>query len=302
MKLSSSAQGRVAILAFGGRLPRECADLLKSRHELCLLGIKGITERSLISQADGVFHFYDLEGVFSALKRFKAEKIMIVGVMKRPPLPVLIKAFGAFRSVLELKALFGTGDDQLLSGVARLFEERGFQLCGVSSLVPELLTEEGTLTEKTPSDKQKAMGFLGLKCLNALSPFDIGQAAIVSNQRILGIEGVGGTDVLLRSFYPVGWRRLWRPSACLVHGALLVKTSKQGQDMRLDVATIGPRTVRNVAQAGLSGIVLGAGRTLIVDKEETLCEANRRNIVIFGLSEELYMGPSTINKHYAENT
>jgi len=296
------SEDRVAILAFGGQLPQECVDLLKNRHEIYLLGIDGIADRSLIEQADGVFSFYDLGGIFSALKDLRVEKVMIVGVMKRPPLSVLIKAFGAFRSVPELKTLFESGDDNLLRGVIRLFEERGFQMCGIDSLAPELLVEEGVLSQKIPSKEQTAMGFLGLACLDALSSFDVGQAVIVRDQRILGIEGVRGTDALLRSFCPVHWKRLWHSKAYLARGGVLVKTSKRGQDMRLDMATIGPKTVRYVARSGLSGIVLGASRTLIVDRKETLREANRRNIVIFGLNEEsLCVCSGTINNHYAEN-
>jgi DUF1009 family protein len=287
---ASSFANPLAILAFGGRLPGDCVELLKDRHNLFILGMDGITDRSLIRRAHKVFSFYDLKGMFLSLEHWGIRHIMIVGSMRRPPLSVLIKAFSAFRSIPDLKRLLELGDDSLLRGVIGLFEDRGFCICGIDTLAPELLASEGVLTERAPSEAQEASGWLGLDCLRALSPFDVGQAVIVQDRRILGIEGPCGTDKLLSSVdIQRSWRRFLGVEKRTYSGALLVKTSKKDQDMRLDIATIGPNTVCKAARYGFSGIVLGANRTLIVDKAKTLHEANQRRILLFSLNEERAM-------------
>jgi DUF1009 family protein len=66
---------------------------------------------------------------------------------------------------------------------------------------------------------------------------------------------------------------------------LLIKAPKPGQDRRFDLPSIGPRTVENVAKAGLAGIAVSAGSTIIAEAAETIAAADRAGIFIVGVSE-----------------
>jgi DUF1009 family protein len=114
-----------------------------------------------------------------------------------------------------------------------------------------------------------------LKIAQTLGDLDVGQAVIIQEGLILGVEGVEGTDELIRRCG--AYRRKGR-------GGILIKTCKPGQDRDLDLPTIGPETVKNCAEAGLHGIVFYAGLTLLIDPQEVADLADRHNIFVVGLS------------------
>jgi DUF1009 family protein len=116
----------------------------------------------------------------------------------------------------------------------------------------------------------------GLALLDALSRFDMGQGAVLEGARVLAVEGPEGTDAMLRR---VARLRRW-PFGRRGQGGVLVKTSKQGQDLRVDMPAVGPRTVKEAARAGLAGIALGEGATLVLDRTETLRQADRLNLFL----------------------
>src|SRR5216684_7733940 len=89
------------------------------------------------------------------------------------------------------------GDDHLLSGIASIFEEHGFRLIGAHEIAPEILMPEGPLGREHPNNRDHADIMKGLALLNATSPFDVGQAAIVADERVIAIEAAEGTDHML---------------------------------------------------------------------------------------------------------
>ncbi|MET3892401.1 DUF1009 family protein [Bosea sp. OAE506] len=122
----------------------------------------------------------------------------------------------------------------------------------------------GALGRRTTSPEQKALIARGFELLAALSPFDVGQAAILADHRVIAIEGAEGTDAMIRRVAEMvasGRLRIAKGDG------VLVKAPKDGQDLRVDMPAIGPQTLRNVTQAGLSGIGLRAGRVLVGDAE-----------------------------------
>jgi DUF1009 family protein len=64
----------------------------------------------------------------------------------------------------------------------------------------------------------------------------------------------------------------------------LVKCAKPGQDRRVDLPSIGPETVRRVAEARLTGIAVAAGDVMIAEREEVIRLANRLGIFVIGIT------------------
>jgi len=116
--------------------------------------------------------------------------------------------------------------------------------------------------------------------LGDLSPYDIGQAAVVAGERVLAVEGPEGTDRMLARVRASGRTWSWRRA---VGRGVLVKAPKAGQDLRVDLPAIGPRTVARAARAGLTGIAVASGRTLILDREETVRLCDRRGLFLLGV-------------------
>jgi UDP-2,3-diacylglucosamine hydrolase len=178
---------------------------------------------------------------------------------------------------------FRGGDDRLLSGLAKLIEDGGVRMVGVRDVAPEIIVPEGVLGGLQPSARDYADIARGLKLIAALGPFDVGQAAIVANNHVLAVEAAEGTDNLLARIADLRRQgRVTIPSGV----GVLVKAPKPGQDRRFDLPAIGPQTVENVARAGLAGVAVAAGSTIIAEPAQVIAAANRAKIFFVGVSED----------------
>jgi len=117
--------------------------------------------------------------------------------------------------------------------------------------------------------------------LRALSPFDIGQAAVVIDGHVVGVEDIEGTDGLLAR---VARLREQGPIRAAAHRGVLVKAPKSGQDLRFDLPTTGPRTIEGAAAARLAGIAVVAGNTLVVEPQAMIEKADAAGLFVVGLS------------------
>jgi DUF1009 family protein len=119
---------------------------------------------------------------------------------------------------------------------------------------------------------------MGIDVLSALSDFDIGQATVVANRHVLAVEGPEGTDRMLRRVRRL--RQPWFGARSRREGGVIVKAAKRGQDLRVDMPAIGPRTVVEAAHAGLSGLAIGTGSTIVLDQTETLATADKLGLFL----------------------
>jgi DUF1009 family protein len=163
----------------------------------------------------------------------------------------------------------GQGDDAILRTVIAIFEDAGLTVRGVDEVAPALLPESGMLvgeiTDLARQDIRRAREIHA-----ALGAADVGQALVVRKGQALALEGLFGTDWMLESL-------LSRPDG---RGGILYKAPKAGQDRRIDLPTIGPRTVTGAAAAGLDGIVIEAGGVLVLDLAETIAEAETHGVFV----------------------
>jgi DUF1009 family protein len=139
---------------------------------------------------------------------------------------------------------------------------------------------EGCLTLKSPDENAATDIARGRAVLQALSPFDIGQAAIVIDGHVVGVEDIEGTDGLLARVARL--RAEGRIRAKTARG-VLVKAPKSGQDLRFDLPTTGPRTVTGAAAAELAGIAIVAGNTVVVEPQAMVEAADAAGLFVTGL-------------------
>jgi UDP-2,3-diacylglucosamine hydrolase len=117
--------------------------------------------------------------------------------------------------------------------------------------------------------------------LRAIGQFDVGQAAIVAEGHVLAVEAAEGTDEMLAQLASLRQKGRIRSS-----GGVLVKAPKLAQDRRIDLPTIGPQTVQGAARAGLAGIAVVAGGTIVAEPERVRQAAERGQMFVVGLPEE----------------
>lgn len=166
-------------------------------------------------------------------------------------------------------------DDTLLLSVIDEFARDG--LCFESALVlcPELLVNPGVLTRRPPTSREESDIAFGWELAKEMGRLDVGQCVAVKERAVLAVEAIEGTD---RAILRAG-------ELCRAGGFVVVKTAKPHQDMRFDVPTIGCTTVESLHRAGGRVLAIEAGRTIVLDQEQTLALANRYGITIVALSE-----------------
>jgi DUF1009 family protein len=181
----------------------------------------------------------------------------------------------------QVWAAFRGGDDHLLSGIGEILERDGFRMVGIRDVAPDLLMPQGCLTRISPDEDAVADIARGREVLAALSPFDIGQAAIVIDGHVVAVEDIEGTDGLLARVARLREQNRIRTAA---GRGVLVKVPKQGQDLRFDLPTIGPRTVEGAADAGLAGIAVAAGNTVLAEVQAMIEAADAAALFVTGVS------------------
>jgi len=178
-------------------------------------------------------------------------------------------------------AAFRGGDDHLLSGIGRIFEQDGFRMVGVMDAAPDLLMPRGCITRAVPDAAASADIRRGREVLAALGPFDIGQAAVVIDGHVVAVEDIEGTDGLLARVARLRSEgRIRAKAGC----GVLVKGPKSSQDLRYDLPAVGPRTVEAAAAAGLAGIAVAAGNAIAAEPQAMIEAADKVGLFIAGVA------------------
>ena len=272
----------VGLIAAGGVMPFAVADSLTARGiDPVVFALQGACDPVAVKRFR--HHWISVGQVGRAVKLFRAENcrdLVFIGTLVRPALSEIRLDWGTLRVLGRVLAAFRGGDDHLLSGIGRILEQDGFRMVGVRDVAPDLLMPEGCLTRASPDDNAAADIARGRDVLRALSPFDIGQAAIVIDGHVVGVEDIEGTDGLLTRVARL--RAEGRIRAKAARG-VLVKAPKSGQDLRFDLPTMGPRTVEGAALAQLAGIAIVAGNTIVVEPQTMIEAADAAGLFVTGL-------------------
>jgi len=272
----------LAIICGSGSLPFAVADAAAKRgRSVVLFAIRGAADPEQVAKYP---HRWGSVGQFGRLQRMLNDagcrEVVFIGGLVRPALWQLRLDFKTLTLLPRLAAAFRGGDNHLLSGVGVIFERNGFHLLGAHEVAPEILVPEGPLGKIKVSVRDSDDIEAGFGYLRAAGPFDVGQAVVVSGRHVLAVEAVEGTDQMLTRVAEL--RAAGRvPSA--VGSGVLVKAPKPGQDRRFDLPSIGPQTVERVAKAGLAGMAVIAGETIIAEPAQVAAAADRANIFVVGM-------------------
>ncbi len=273
----------VGLIAAGGAMPFAVADSLVARGiATVVFAVRGACDPKRVTRFR--HHWISVGQLGRAEKLFRAEgcrDLVFIGTLVRPGLSEIRLDWRTVRVLGQVWAAFRGGDDHLLSSIGGILERDGFRMVGIKDVAPDLLIPEGCLTHASPDERAGADIAKGREVLRALSPFDIGQAVIVIDGHVVGVEDIDGTDGLLARIAQL--RREGRIRAAPGHG-VLVKAPKSGQDLRFDLPTIGPRTVEGAVKAQLAGVAVVAGHTMIAEPQTVIAAADANNLFVTGLS------------------
>lgn len=261
-------------MAGGGPLPRLIAE---KNPDLFVVALKGVTDPDWVVKYP---HAWIRLGQYGKLiELFKTNRItqlVFAGHVKRPSwakaLTQLRPDAQGWKVLWQLRKR-RVGDDGLLKIFAALFAAEGVEIIGADQILPDILTPGGYLSQEKPLAEDVQDIRQGALLLRAWGKLDQGQAIVVQNGLILGVEAIEGTDELIRRCGT--YKRKGR-------GPVLIKMKKPQQDRRLDLPTIGENTIRVAIDAGFSGIAIEAGESLFLQPTASMELANQAKIFVWG--------------------
>ena len=272
MKLPKQIEGieRFGLIAGQGELPIAHA---KKVHGYGLkqvaIALDSDSKPPLELYCSKVFHI----GIGQAgkiIKTLKEEKIQEVTLLGKVDKRLIFK-----RPRLDLRALkiltkSRTHEDHsLMMSIVRELEKEGVRVLNQSLFLEELFAPKGLITEKIPTPEEQTDIEYGLPIARKIAVLNIGQTLIVKNRVVVAVEGVEGTDETIR-----------RAHDCGAKGFVVIKVPKKGQDPRFDVPTVGPATIRCIGDNKGSVLAIESGKTLLVNRDETLTLAKKNKISI----------------------
>jgi DUF1009 family protein len=273
---------RLAIIAGGGLLPRYVAEAARARGETpYILALRNEAGDDWSDFDHEIISIGNYAGIGAAFRRHGIGRAVLSGwVRRRPewrdihaPLRMLLAVPSVVRTLLK------GGDDAVLRMVIRLIEAEGVRVVGAHEIVPDLLGCEGPLGKVAPDRDAEADIAAATAAAQALGRLDVGQGAVAVGGRVVALEGAEGTDGMLERVAAL--RAAGRISRR--RKGVLVKLCKPGQDMRADLPAIGVETLSRARAAGLAGIAVEAGRSLVLERDAIIAEADAHGLFVTGV-------------------
>jgi UDP-2,3-diacylglucosamine hydrolase len=267
--------GPLGIIAGSGGLPGRVIDSCHAKgRAVFVVALEGEADAATVAAVPHVWcRIGGAATAFAALRANGVGELVLAGGVRRPSLAALRPDWLAakFLARVGYRAL---GDDGLLSAVVKELEREGFRVIGPDRLLDAAELPEGPLGCVRPDADALVDIAQGMRLARAIGALDIGQAVVVQQGLVLGVEAIDGTDALIRRV-----AGLHRDGP----GGVLVKAEKPGQERRADRPTIGPQTVILAAASGLRGIAAQAGATLVLDRADLIRRADAAGLFVVGV-------------------
>lgn len=280
---SSDTAGPLAVIAGSGALPRVIAQTLSGRgREVLVIAVEGEAEADFSPFRTIRLPIGAASRLKTALRSGGCRDVLFAGAFRRPRLSEIEFDLNTMKLALSsiLKLRYG-GDDRVLGGVARIFENEGFRIVGPREAVPELLAPEGPLGRYKPNRQARDDIAVGVAAIAQMGALDIGQTVAALDGRVIAVEAAEGTSAMIDRCGEL------KASGRLPRGGsdgVVVKMVKPGQELRLDLPVVGTETIEAVARAGLAGLAVEAGGVLLVGVDAVREAADRAGIFVHGVA------------------
>ena len=267
----------LGLLAGIGHLPVDVAQSAKQLgYRVAAIAVVPETDPELPENVDV---FYDINvgklgKIIKTLKQNDVKNVTMIGKVTKEVLYKNGAIIPDLTAIRLLASLPDRKDDTIMNALVKLVEDAGMHVMDQAELIKPLLPEPGVLTKRKPTEQEWEDMRFGFRMAKELGRLDIGQTVVVKNRAVMALEAIEGTDacILRGGFLGKG-------------GVIVAKTAKPAQDKRFDIPSVGTTTLTSMIHAGATGIVIEAGRTLLVDRKRTLAMAEEKGITIVSMSE-----------------
>jgi len=250
----------------------------KSVCFVAAVGLRGLAAPSIAGQVN-VFHWAGLARPgrwIRILKRHGVKRVILAGSVRKTDMYGRFRLLKMLPDLTAIKIWFfripDKRNDTVLSALADEFARHGIIMEDCTKYCPEHLAPAGVLTRNQPSAAQLKDADFGWTIAKEMGRLDIGQSVAVKETEVIAVEAIEGTDRMIER----------AGQLCPRGGWMLVKAAKPNQDMRFDVPTVGPETIAKLKTHGARMLVVEAGKTVMIDRQQMIAEAERAGIVVMG--------------------
>lgn len=264
---------RIGLITGNGKFPLLLCQAAKGHNiDVVVIAVKDELDTDLSRYVDKTYWVELGQGgkTIEILKKENIKYAIMAGKIKKTT--ILKQSFKMDKVARDiLKNLIDKGDDTILKAIADRLKTEGIELLDSTKFLNNLLAKKGIYTKIKPTPSQREDINFGFKIAKAIGGLDIGQAVIIKDKVIIAVEAIEGTDeAIIRA-------------GNLSSGAVVVKVSKPSQDMRFDVPTVGLNTIQAMEKANANVLAIEAEKTLILEKEMMIKEADKAGICIIAV-------------------
>jgi DUF1009 family protein len=274
----SSLTKPIGLLAGAGRFPIVFAKKARAIGlPVVCVGVKHIADPELVELVDR-FYWTGVARLGRMIRCFKKENVhsvVMAGKVQKGLMHMrwwILRLWPDWRTLRFMlgRARKDNKDDSMLLGLIDEFAANGIRFESALDLCPELLVQPGVLTHRKPTVNEEVDIAFGWELAREMGRLDVGQSVAVKKKSALAVEAIEGTDCAIAR----------AGELCPAGGFVVVKVAKPQQDMRFDVPTVGCTTIESLHKAGGKVLAIEAGRTILIDAEETIALANRYGLCV----------------------
>jgi DUF1009 family protein len=271
----------LTIIAGGGTVPAYVATAAAAAgRPVFIVGVKGEADQGIARFPHAFLEWGELGQLDRLLKEHRSRDLVLIGTIKsRPDFRKIRIDLATMRSLKDILQIVVGGDNDVLSGAVKFFEKRGCRVVGAHEVAADLVAKPGAIGRRKPGAKEQRDVARAMRAAHGIGALDAGQAAVVVNGRIVALEAAEGTDAMLERVAALksAGRIRWDGQA-----GVLAKCPRPQQDLRVDMPTIGLKTVEAAIAIGLAGIAVEAGKVMLVDRAEAVRRADAEGLFLIG--------------------
>ncbi len=267
---------KIGLIAGNGRFPLLLAKQAKEMGiDISCVAIKEEVDTDLDPYVSDIerISLYELDRIIDFFHSKGIEIAVMAGQVKHVHLFSEVERKGRVASILS--RVKNNKTDSLLKAVAEELHKEGISLMDSSIYLTSFLPKPGVLTKRKPSEEEKEDIKFGYGIAKELARLDIGQTIVVKNRSVVAVEAIEGTDRCIFRAGKIGGR-----------GGVVIKVAKPGQDMRFDIPVVGLKTIDILKEAGIAAMAFDSRRTLLLDREEVLKNAEALGICLVALDDK----------------
>lgn len=261
----------LGILAGVGHLPVDVTLGAKAAgYYTVVVGVMPGLDKELEQASDYFYgtHIGKIGKIIEVLKKNKVTVVTMIGKVSKEILYSEGAIVPDWQAIKLLSSLPNRNDDTIMNALVAKLNSEGIEVMDQTVFLQALMPEPGILSERKPTPEEMADMEYGFAMAKEIGRLDIGQTVVVKNKAVIAVEAIEGTDACIVR------------SGALSKAVIVAKTAKPAQDNRFDMPSVGTKTIQSMITAGAAGIVIEAGRTLLVEREATLALANKHNITV----------------------